>query len=82
MSTVQDIYNELFSGETVSVRLKSREEFETLRTSLCKKNQLQVALELTDGSICAIYDAEKQVGTFSLGTSKRAAAANRWEIIR
>lgn len=82
MSTVQDIYNEIFTGATVTVACSSKAEFESLRTALCKKNQIQVALELVDGSILATWDELKEEASFTLGPSKRKLAANRWKILR
>ncbi len=81
MSTVQDIYNEMFEGKTVTVACSDRKEFETLRTALCHKNQLNVALEITDGSVCASYDSNSLAATFKLAPSQRKQAASRWQII-
>jgi hypothetical protein len=81
MSSIQHIYNEIFSGKQLSVRCDSRTEFETLRTSLCKKNSVCVALDMTNESVIARYNEEKKIGTFSLGKSKRAAASFKWEIV-
>lgn len=82
MSTVQDIYNELFTGATVTVHCEDPKSFETLRTALCKKNQLQVALDLTTGSIIGRYDEQQQAATFTLGPSQRKLSENRWTILR
>lgn len=81
MAGVQEIYNELFAGKTLTIACTDANEFHTLRTALCKKNQINAALELTDGSIVAQYDSDKQVGMFKLAPSQRKQAASRWQII-
>lgn len=81
MSSVQEIYNSLFAGETIKVRCANKAAFHSLRTSLCRKNNLSVALEMTTLSVCATYDTEKCVGSFQLTESRRVKVANNWLVI-
>jgi hypothetical protein len=79
MSSIQDVYNLMFTGETIKVVCETPEQFHSLRTALCKKNQISVALEITDKSVVATY--EPPYGLFKLADSKRKLSANRWQIV-
>lgn len=81
MSSVQQVYNRMFAGDAVRVRFPSKKAFDSLRTALCKKNTLSVALEMTELSVCGTYDAATGIGTFKLDKPARAANVNQWEVI-
>ncbi len=81
MSSIQHIYNELFSGKTLVIVCETFTDFESLRTALCKKNSICVALDMTTESIVARYDQEKKLGTYQLTMSRRQAASSKWQIV-
>ena len=81
MSSAQEVYNRLFAGEKLTLQFSSREQFETLRTMLCKKNSFCVALEMTTGSIVARWNSELRQGTFVIAESTRIANQNKWQIL-
>jgi len=81
VSSVQQIYNRIFAGDTVKVRAATKAQYETLRTSLCKTNSIPVALEMTTLSVCGIFDAASGIATFKLAEPARKAAADRWQIV-
>lgn len=81
MNSVQELYNRMFAGDVVRVRCAAVRDFNSLRTALCKKNSIPVALEMTTLSVCATYDSSTAVATFKLAESKRRTSEARWEII-
>lgn len=81
MASTQEVYNRMFAGETVKIRMPSKRAFDSLRTALCKKNQLSVALDMTDLSVCATYDGENHLAEFRLDKPVRKAQLDRWEIV-
>lgn len=80
MSTSKAIYDKLFDGKTITVRCATFGEYESLRTSLCKHNNVYVALDMTSDSIIARYDKETQKATFKLAVSDRFKMRD-WEIV-
>lgn len=81
MSSVKEIYDKLFDGKAVTVACGTSDQFHSLRTALCKRNQIYVALDMTNGSIVGKFDAEKQRATYSLTASTRITSQNKWSII-
>lgn len=82
MSTVKDIYEQLFTGERLAIRLATRKEFDSLRVALHKHHQhARDLLELTTESLCASYDAAQGLGTFWLGAPLRAKRQISYEIV-
>jgi len=80
-SSVQEIYNRLFAGETLTLQFAAKTQFETLRTALCKKNTFSVALDMTSQSVIARWDAKTSRGRFWLGEPANKANLNKWQII-
>lgn len=80
MASLKELYNSLYEGP-VKVKIESKAQYETLRTALIRKNRLSVLLDITDKSIVASYDGEKQIGQFSLALSKRNKFKDKWEVI-
>ena len=82
MATSKELYDKLFDepGKKVRIRFDSKNEYETLRTSLCRHNSQYVDLDLSTYSVCAEFNAETCVGTFWLGSAKRKQAKS-WEIL-
>lgn len=81
MASVQDVYNELFAGRVVTLTCRSLEQFHSLRTALCKKNQICYALDMTEGSIVGKYDSLTRTAIFQLAESARKKNQNKWEIV-
>jgi hypothetical protein len=81
LSSAQQIYNELFAGKTVTVAFDTFTQFESLRTALCKKNQICVALDMTNASIVGTFNDKTNRGTFALTESTRKKKQNKWEIV-
>ena len=80
-SSVQEIYNRLFAGETLTLQFVSKQQFETLRTALCKKNTFSVALDMTSQSVIARWTESTRRGRFWLGEPANKASQNKWQII-
>jgi hypothetical protein len=82
MSSIQHIFNELFAGKLLTIQCSTRVEYETLRTSLCKKNSVLVGLDLSNKSVVGRYNEDKQLATFQLAESRRAKSQRKWQIVQ
>lgn len=79
---VTALYNSLFAGNRVSVKLGSKSAYESLRVALSRKHQTpKLLLELTNDSLCATYDVSQGIGTFWLGTRRKASQRAAFTII-
>jgi hypothetical protein len=82
MTTVSDIYKDLFAGRRLTIALADRKAFDSLRVALCQQHQTpKLLLELTSDSLCASFDASQGIGTFWLGTPRKAKRAVAFEIL-
>lgn len=80
MSSANEIYNTLFAGRRLEIRLADKKAFESLRVSLAKQHQhTKLLLELTDDALCASYS--EGIGTFWLGKARKAAKRVSFTII-
>ena len=83
MSSVTEIYNTLFAGKKLEIRLANKREYESLRVALHKAHQTpRLILEITDDSLCASFDATQGVGTFWLGAPRQAMKKASFEILK
>lgn len=80
MSNVQEVFNELFDARTVTVQCSSLKDYHTIRTALCKKNQLFASFSVDAESICGRYDPVTSHATFTLAARKNQP--KQWKIIK
>lgn len=80
MSSATDIYNALFAGRKLEIKLSDKKAYESLRVALARQHQhTKLLLELTDDALCASY--AEGIGTFWLGKPRKATKNISFEII-
>ncbi len=68
MTSVSDLYKNLFAGERLTLGFESKGAYESTRVALSKLHQhSKLLLELTDDSLCARFDPATNQGTFWIG---------------
>ena len=82
MSSPSDIYNTLFAGNKVSIKLDTKMQYNSLRVALCRLHQTpKMILEVTDDSLCASYDATQGIGTFWIGPPRKNLSKTDFQIV-
>ena len=81
-SDISDLYKQLFAGNQLSILLGDKRAYESMRTALAKQHQhTKLLLELTNDSLCASFDASQGIGTFYLGTARKARTRAAFTIL-
>lgn len=81
MSTVQQIFNDIYEGKSVTIAVGTFERFETLRTSLVKKNSFMNAFGEDDLSLVGTFDKETGHATFARAKSRKKIREDSWQVI-